>query len=104
MDRYLIFGSDECYYAQGGMNDFICAVNDVSDILPIIKSDKFGFGNRHSVEWWHVYDAKRKNVFMGSQAQPHGADNLSGCSLENTYVLKSDHWISLSSKNQQNKT
>lgn len=101
--RFLLFGSDECYYALGGGHDLLGIDNEVSNLMIQLAQmskhrtpNKFTHWN-YKIEWWHIYDIKIKKIIMGSYAQPYNFCTLDHDFLEEKELVVKDvqifEWI-----------
>jgi len=72
--RYILFGSNEFYYAKGGANDFLGAGNNIDDLVAsdVLKEK----GEYSDICWWHVFDTKSGTIVAGTKNQAYGADKL----------------------------
>ena len=72
--RYLLFGSNEFYYAQGGAHDLLGAGDSIDDLSSsaILQPT----GKPDEICWWHIFDIEEKRIISGSDEQPYGAPNL----------------------------
>jgi hypothetical protein len=77
MKRYLLFGSDESYYAKGGANDFIGDFHHISDAV-IEGNTRYNFhhGNNHYLDWFHVFDSVSRKICYKSANKPYGDNEL----------------------------
>ena len=79
MDRYILFGSEECYYASGGMHDFLIAHHSINALLQLLNEKEY-----KDIEWWHIYDTQKQGIIKGSESQPYGDGDLKkvkGCMI-----------------------
>jgi hypothetical protein len=77
--RYILFGSDEVYYANGGAHDFLGCGNSVDDLVnsEVLKvSFERDGDNAIVIEWWHIFDTETREIVAGSEQQAHGAGDL----------------------------
>ena len=98
MKRFLLFGSSECYYAAGGIHDFLRDFDNLEDA--IVAADKCHYMHcsyRRYLEWWHIYDNKEKRIVAGSVKQPYNAPELKNCR-----IFKREPLVSLSEKSIKN--
>ena len=74
--RFCVFGGD-CYYAEGGFNDFRGAFVTLDDALFFAKTEKPIYKGSQAtqpiLEWWHVFDFEEKKVVAFSDCQAYGA-------------------------------
>jgi len=77
MKRYLLFGSEQAFYATGGANDFIGDFHHVSDAV-IEGNTRYNFyhGNKHYLEWFHVFDSVSRKICYKSATKPYGDNEL----------------------------
>lgn len=73
--RYLLFGSNNCYYAQGGGHDFLDASDNLEELC---ESNRLkAKGSDSDIEWWHIFDTESCSIVAGTDAQAYGATALS---------------------------
>ncbi|MEY8214938.1 MAG: hypothetical protein RPR97_10735 [Colwellia sp.] len=70
--RFLLFGSEECFYAKGGANDYIVSGNSID----VLMNTANAYRRQNKIEWWHIFDTKTEKIIAGTKYQAHGADNL----------------------------
>jgi hypothetical protein len=78
--RYLLFGSDTCYYAEGGARDLLKASDNTESLIELINSNyenKSEHAGLTKLDWWHIYDLFESKIIMGSKTQPHPGNYLS---------------------------
>ncbi len=77
--RYLLFGSNACYYASGGAHDFLGAGNSIDDLT---ASECLGKKSGRYIEWFHIFDTETMEIVAGSETQPYGAPDLDEIGVE----------------------
>ena len=82
--RYLLFGG-KCYYAQGGMHDFLAHSNDLESLLRTAKkhdpkaNKSFAeYVKYPDVDWWHIFDTKAAKIVAGTHDQAYMAPDIKG--------------------------
>ena len=81
---FMLFGSQDCYYASGGWHDFLgtyAALDEAKDAARKWRirqewMDDEDFAAVRPIEWWHVVDASSGRIVAGSKVQAHGAPVL----------------------------
>jgi hypothetical protein len=85
MKRYMLFGSEEIYYARGGAYDYVDSSNSLSDLISkgheMCKFGPYGgynheTGECNEIDWWHIFDTEKKKIIAGTKMQAHGVDCL----------------------------
>lgn len=87
IDRYLLFGGMECYYAEGGAHNLLKNSNNRNELMNYAMKRDYKdsyYTGMHLLSWWHIYDLKNNCIIMGSIPQPHPSDNLNASSVSNT--------------------
>ena len=79
--RYLVFGSEELYYAHGGCHDFLGTAKNEQEALDIVETyNKKGESDTEldylPLEWFHIFDIKQLKIVAGTKLQPPGSPNL----------------------------
>jgi len=74
--RYILFGSEDFYYAQGGANDFIKTHDNKEELIELGKKMENESFRPAGVAWWHIFDIKEQKIIAGTKAQAHGALDL----------------------------
>ena len=77
MKRYLMFGSDECYYASGGWNDFVDSFDTIEEVVAYwskwsAREYNRPFGDKTLV-WYHCVDTDISEVVRASKSRPFGS-------------------------------
>lgn len=59
--KYFLFGGEQCYYASGGMHDFLGVGDSVDSLAQSTES--------LDLEWWHIVDMSTRSIVAGTIVQ-----------------------------------
>jgi len=68
--RYLLFGSNDTCYAQGGAHDYLGSGDNIDALATSNILDEGG------IVWWHIFDTATLSIVAGTEQQAYGAVNL----------------------------
>ncbi len=73
--RYLLFGSSDTYYANGGGWDFLSQSENIEDLHSEIRIQEAKGIQGWVLDWWHIFDSKVGKVISCSPPQPYGVED-----------------------------